>query len=166
MTLVGLGTRCFNPKLLMAVNRHPCTPSLTSRSALLKKCRVARSRASVSLRTMLFISLCPLSEQLGHVRVISNGGSGSSWFEVKPRDIDASSGGFGWLVFWFLSPFNDCGVSPEVGICGGEVADALMVAVVIVMIDEDTVIRRGHLAPESRYLNGLASRLVSNLRAE
>ena len=37
---------------------------------------------------------------------------------------------FGWLVFWFFSTFNDCGVSPEVGICGGDVADALMVAVV------------------------------------
>ena len=40
--------------------------------------------------------------------------------------------------FGFLSPFNDCGVSPEVGICGGDVADALVVAVVIVTIDEDT----------------------------
>ena len=36
---------------------HASDPSLTSRSALLKKCRVARSRAWASLRTMLFISL-------------------------------------------------------------------------------------------------------------
>ena len=77
---------------------------------------------------------------------------------IKPRDIDASSGGFWMVSILVYSPFNDCGVSPEVGICGGDVADALMVAVVIVMIDEDTVIRRGNLAPESRYLNGLASR--------
>ena len=38
----------------------------------------------------------------------------------------------------FLSPFDDCGVSPEVGVCGGEVADTLMVAVVIVVIEEGT----------------------------
>ena len=29
VTLVGLGTRCFNPKLLIAADRHPFTPSLT-----------------------------------------------------------------------------------------------------------------------------------------
>ncbi len=38
--------------------------------------------------------------------------------------------------FDFLSPFDDCDVSPEVGVSGGEVADTLMVAVVIVVIDE------------------------------
>ena len=37
--------------------RYPCASSLTSRSALLKKCRVAWSRAWASLRTMLLISL-------------------------------------------------------------------------------------------------------------
>ena len=31
--------------------------------------------------------------------------------------------------FGFLSPFDDCGVSPEVGVSGGDVADTLMVAV-------------------------------------
>ena len=49
--------------------------------------------------------------------------------------------------FGFSSPFNDCGVSPDVGICGGDVADALVVAVVIVMIDEDTVGRRVDWTP-------------------
>ena len=38
--------------------------------------------------------------------------------------------------FDVLSPFDDCGVSPEVGIGGGDVADTLMVAVVIVATDE------------------------------
>ena len=38
--------------------------------------------------------------------------------------------------FDFLPPFDDCGVSPEVGVSGGDVADTLMVAVVVVVIDE------------------------------
>ena len=35
-----------------------------------------------------------------------------------------------------LPPFDDCGVTPEVGIGGCNVADALVVAVVVVMVDE------------------------------
>ena len=35
-----------------------------------------------------------------------------------------------------MSPFDDCGVSPEVGVSRGDVADTLMVAVVVVVIDE------------------------------
>ncbi len=34
-----------------------------------------------------------------------------------------------------MSPFDDCGVSPEGGVSGGDGADTLMVAVVIVVID-------------------------------
>ena len=44
----------------------------------------------------------------------------------------------GGEFFGFLSPFDDCGVSPEVGVSGGDVADTLMVAVVIVVSDEGT----------------------------
>ena len=36
--------------------------------------------------------------------------------------------------FGFLSPFDDCGVSPEGGVSGGDVAAALMVAVVKVFV--------------------------------
>jgi len=35
-----------------------------------------------------------------------------------------------------FSPFNDGGVSAEVGIGGGDVAEALVVAVVVIVIDE------------------------------
>ena len=35
-----------------------------------------------------------------------------------------------------LSPFNDGGVTPEVGISGRDVIEALVIAVVVVMIDE------------------------------
>ena len=35
-----------------------------------------------------------------------------------------------------FSPFNDGGVSAEVGIGGGDVAEALVVAVVVIMVDE------------------------------
>ena len=38
--------------------------------------------------------------------------------------------------FDFLSPFDDCGVSPEVGVSRGDVANTLMVAMVVVVIDE------------------------------
>ena len=35
-----------------------------------------------------------------------------------------------------FSPFNDGGVTAEVGIGGGDVAEALVVAVVVIMVDE------------------------------
>ena len=38
--------------------------------------------------------------------------------------------------FDFLSPFNDGCVTPEVGISGRDVADALVVALVVIVIDE------------------------------
>ena len=38
--------------------------------------------------------------------------------------------------FDLLPPFNDGGIAPEVGICARDVAGALVVAVVVVMIDE------------------------------
>ncbi len=38
--------------------------------------------------------------------------------------------------FDFLPPFNDGGIAPEVSISGRDVAEALVIAVVIVMIDE------------------------------
>ncbi len=37
----------------------------------------------------------------------------------------------------FFSPFDDRGVTPEVGVSGCDVADALVVTLVVVMIDED-----------------------------
>ena len=33
-------------------------------------------------------------------------------------------------------PFDDRGITPEVGICGRDIVETLMVAVIIVMIDE------------------------------
>ena len=42
--------------------------------------------------------MCPSSKHLGHQSLFLNGGSGSSWFDVKPLDVDGSSGGCGWLV--------------------------------------------------------------------
>ena len=36
----------------------------------------------------------------------------------------------------FFSPFDDRGVTPEVGVSGCDVADALVVTLVVVMIDE------------------------------
>ena len=41
---------------------------------------------------------CPSSKHLGLLSLFSNGGSGSSWFDVKPLGVDGSSGGFGWSV--------------------------------------------------------------------
>ena len=38
--------------------------------------------------------------------------------------------------FDLLPPFNDGGIAPEVGICGCDVAEALVVAVIVVIIDE------------------------------
>ena len=39
-------------------------------------------------------------------------------------------------VFDFLSPFDDCGVSAKVSVGRGDVFQALMVAMIVVMIDE------------------------------
>ena len=41
---------------------------------------------------------CPSSKHLGLLSLFSNGGSGSSWFDVMPLGVDGSSGGFGWSV--------------------------------------------------------------------
>ena len=38
---------------------------------------------------------CPSSRPLGLLSLFSSGGSGSSWFDVKPLGVDGSSGGFG-----------------------------------------------------------------------
>ena len=35
-----------------------------------------------------------------------------------------------------FSPLDDDSITPEVGICGRDIVEALMVAVIIVMIDE------------------------------
>jgi hypothetical protein len=43
-------------------------------------------------------SACPSSNHLGRLSLFKNGGSGSSWFDVKPLCVDGSSGGFGWSV--------------------------------------------------------------------
>jgi len=42
--------------------------------------------------------MCPSSKHLGLLSLLFNGGSGSSWFDVKPLGVDGSSGGFGWSV--------------------------------------------------------------------
>ena len=42
------------------------------------------------------------------------------------------------VFFDFLSPFDDCGVSAKVSIGRGDVFQALVVAVIVVMIDELT----------------------------
>ena len=42
---------------------------------------------------------CPSSKYLGPLSLFYNGGSGSSWIDVKPLGADGSSGGFGWSVF-------------------------------------------------------------------
>jgi|GEM_PF-6034444 len=39
---------------------------------------------------------CPSSKHLGRLSLYSNGGSGSSRFDVKPLGVDGSSGGSGW----------------------------------------------------------------------
>ena len=36
----------------------------------------------------------------------------------------------------YVPPLDDDGITPEVGICGRDIVEALMVAVIIVMIDE------------------------------
>ena len=42
---------------------------------------------------------CPSSKYMGPLSLFHNGGSGSSWIDVKPLGADGSSGGFGWSVF-------------------------------------------------------------------
>ena len=41
---------------------------------------------------------CPSSKHSGLLSLFFTGGSGSSWFDVKPLVVDGSSGGFGWSV--------------------------------------------------------------------
>ncbi len=49
---------------------------------------------------------------------------------------DGSSGGFGWSFFYLLSLRQDGRASPEVDVGGGEVGQALVVATVVVVVDE------------------------------
>ena len=44
------------------------------------------------------VSICPSSKHSGLLSLFFTGGSGSSWFDVKPLDVDGSSGGYGWSV--------------------------------------------------------------------
>ena len=41
---------------------------------------------------------CPSSKHSGRLSLFYNGGSGSSWIDVKPLCVDGSSGGFGLSV--------------------------------------------------------------------
>ena len=41
---------------------------------------------------------CPSSKHSGRLSLLRNGGSGSSWIDVKPLCVDGSSGGFGLSV--------------------------------------------------------------------
>ena len=47
------------------------------------------------LQTQAFTSECPSSKHLGLLSLFYNGGSGSSWIDVKPLVVDGSSGGVG-----------------------------------------------------------------------
>jgi len=42
--------------------------------------------------------------------LFSSGGSGSSWFDVKPLGVDGSSGGFGCSIFNLQSLKSENGV--------------------------------------------------------
>ena len=44
------------------------------------------------------IAECPSSKHSGRLSLLRNGGSGSSWIDVKPLCVDGSSGGFGLSV--------------------------------------------------------------------
>jgi len=46
-----------------------------------------------------FRRYCPSSKYLGPLSLFHNGGSGSSWIDVRRLGADGSSGGFGWSVF-------------------------------------------------------------------
>ena len=50
-------------------------------------------------RLSYYVFVCPSSKHLGLLSLFSNGGSGSSWFDVKRRVVDGSSGGSVWSVF-------------------------------------------------------------------
>ena len=63
------------------------------------------------------------------------GASGSFLFDVKPLGFDGSSGGFGWSVVDLFSLFDAGGVASKVGVSWSDVTDALVVALVVVVID-------------------------------
>ena len=52
--------------------------------------------AAISATIIRADGKCPSSKHLGRLSLYSNGGSGSSWFDVKPLGVDGSSGGSGW----------------------------------------------------------------------
>ena len=75
---------------------------------------------------------------MGLLGVFHKGGSGSSLFDVKPLGGDGSSGGFfgrGGQLFDLVSLFDAGGVGSKVGVSWSDVADALVVALVVVVID-------------------------------
>ena len=56
---------------------------------------------SSSFLLMIFavtLMSCPSSKHSGRLSLFYNGGSGSSWIDVKPLCVDGSSGGFGLSV--------------------------------------------------------------------
>src|SRR5690606_17271860 len=80
---------------------------------------------------------CPSTDDVGHERLISNGGPGSLKFQILPRSDDASQAAFrDGLGFDLLSSFENGFGLAEVDVRGGEVSQALVVAVVVVVLDE------------------------------
>ena len=72
---------------------------------------------------------------MGLLSVFHKGGCGSSLFDVKPLGFDGSSGGLGGSVVDLVSLFDAGGVASKVGVSWSDVADALVVALVVVVLD-------------------------------
>ena len=73
---------------------------------------------------------------MGLLSVFHKGGSGSSLFDVKPLGVDVQAAVLGGQFFDPFSLFDDGGVASKVGVGWSYVADALVVALVVVVIDE------------------------------
>ena len=59
---------------------------------------LGREKLELIVTFLIVLLSCPSSKHLEHLNLLSNGGTGSSWFDVKPPGVDGSSGGCGWPV--------------------------------------------------------------------
>ena len=84
--------------------------------------------------------VCPSSDDLGHESLLGNGGSGSLMVQSKPRADGASRAAHLDRLGLDLLPFAEDVFRPaEVDIGRGEVAEAFVVTLLVVVLDEGSV---------------------------
>ena len=107
--VLGLSASCFGPAVSALIPSLVAAAQLEKGNAAHQFSRVGGRVVGQGLGGLLFamlgvggaftINACPSSKHSGLLSLFFTGGSGSSWFDVKPLVVDGSSGVFERSVF-------------------------------------------------------------------